>query len=66
MTSPTETLSSLREIAAMARALYHGVKKAQTELRQSDIEVPETLKRTLHRLDMDLDDFAFDLDQMTK
>lgn len=61
-----QTLSNLRDLSAMSRALYHGIKKVQIELHAIDMEIPEQLKRSLHRLDMDLDDLATDLDTLTK
>ena len=66
MANLNETIGNLRQLSEMSRALYHGLRKAQVDLKDAGVEIPEIVKRDLHRLDMDLDDLATDLDQMLK
>lgn len=61
-----ETLSNLCQLAAMSRALCQGVRKAQRELSFEKIELPVNITRSLIRLEMDLDEIALDLDQLSK
>lgn len=61
-----QTLFNLRELAIMARALYAGIRKAQMELKHEGMNIPKNLERVIGRLEMDLDEIALDLDELTK
>lgn len=66
MASLSETLANLRELEALMRGCYHGVRKAENELKEAGVEVPEHFKRSLFHLGMYLDEVAVDLEQLTK